>query len=462
MRDFFYFPEHCDLIGLLEAFGHGDLTKPRHLSKILYVIDQLYLKPILRKEDAAVNDGFVPLNFEVLTEILSTRYAARIKQVLVQVGIIEEKRSKKHGGSTYQVGKISKCFRLTARYRQQTFRRRQLQHKSFLRKVERERLKQNDNSTRGHVGKMLIRKSIESITFDCAGARRFVEQSTVLKPTQKMHYEVIISLFEAKEFGFTTKTGRFHHIFTYCPRDLRQFACWKEKPLFQIDVSNCQPALHAILYPTNSEEKEKFVDIVSKGNFFQYLNQKLDKPHDLTNPAIKNSFKEEVFHKIFYGAPWNQGKSALGATFRKEFSELDEQIRIAKKGTTNELPIRMQKLEGSIVINNVALGVAWVNQKEDMCLISIHDALLTTSDYVESVQQAMKDAFVGVLGFNVAVKVTRLTAPGLEEHSSDSLLAQVAFSSVSTTSVSGDTTSVFGNEAIIEPNASGVLCAGSP
>jgi hypothetical protein len=118
-------------------------------------------------------------------------------------------------------------------------------------------------------------------------------------------------------------------------------------------VSDCQPALHATLYPDNSDEKKKFVGIVSKGKFKQYINSKLIKPFDLSVPAQREEFKENLFHHVFYGSAYVKEQAEVAKAFRTEFPELAAIIKELKQQTNKKLPVHMQHLEASVVIDKV-------------------------------------------------------------------------------------------------------------
>ena len=238
----------------------------------------------------------------------------------------------------------------------------------------------------------------------------FVEQQKYKTARSRNRRIAIIETFKNRSFKFSVnKVGRFFHVFTRCPRDLRQFVTFKGQPLFDIDMSDCQPALHATLYPLDSEEKPKFIEVVSGGKFKHFINTNLENRFDELNPDEMKKFKKECFGSIFYGSPFAK-ENEMAKAFRDDFPELAELIKLQKPyNNKRDLPVSMQNMEASVVIDKVAVQFAENHRdEEDICLISIHDCLITTAQYVDEIKYLMVKGFNELLGFDLSVKVKAL------------------------------------------------------
>lgn len=411
MKDY-YVPENLDLGALLKKNGDEKLSAPMNLDRFYYLIDHIYLALVFRSKTYGKEDEkpYVPVNHRVLEKVLTTRWAGIIKRKLIELNILEE-NPVKHGKVNYLPHVESKRFRFTDKYVNATFRQVPAANKRLLAKIEARRLQRNEQVVQGHDGRTLIKQSVESIDFDSDAARQYLAHQSYDTERQGRCREAVVEHFENNCHSFSSDgAGRFYHIFTRCPRDLRPFATFNGQGLYEIDVSDCQPALHTTLYPDNSDEKEKFVGIVSMGQFKQFINSKLLKPFDLSVPAQRQEFKGELFHHVFYGSAYVTKESEVAKVFKIEFPELAAIIKELKQPTNKKLPVHMQHLEASVVIDKVAsrLSHAHAND-EDFCLISIHDCLATTFPHIEEVKQAIVNGFAELLGFELSVKVKPLT-----------------------------------------------------
>lgn len=400
-------PENLNLADLLRMNGDNQFVTPMFLDRFYYLIDHIYLVLLLGNyEDAA----FVTVNHRYLENIVTPQFAGVVKRKLLELGVIEED-PKLYGKVNYRPGIQSKGFRLTNEYRNSGFKHIPICNLRLLQRIQEWRLYKNNKAIDGHEGKKLIKNSIEAIDFDSDAARKYLEIQFPEKGRQRDARRATIESFENRHFNYSPReAGRFYHIFTSCPSDLRQFASFKGQPLYLVDVSDCQPALHAILYPTSSIEKQKYIDKVSKGAFKTFINSKLSKPLDLAEDKKKKELKEALFHHVFYGSPYADGKAEVTIVFNKEFPELAAIIKSKKPfNNKSDLPVYMQSLEAGVVIDNVARRLANAHKNDsEFCLISIHDCLVTTRSYIEEVQQEMIDGFNELLGFELSVKVESL------------------------------------------------------
>lgn len=195
-------------------------------------------------------------------------------------------------------------------------------------------------------------------------------------------------------------------------RKLRPFASYKGKPLWMADVSCCQPCLLSLLYEGDSDEKQRYIQVVKNSTFYSFLNERLSEPYDLSDEDTKRLFKQEVFHRIFYGSNWAKANE-LYQIFESEFPILVGLVRNAKWHHHRDLPVRLQTIEADFVINEVAAELASLHADEDFCLITVHDCLITTEEFIDECATQLRLAFKKRLGFEPTVKVKAITDPAV-------------------------------------------------
>jgi hypothetical protein len=407
MKLSFYVPRDLNLPSLLKKAGHINLTKPYHLDKFHFIIDYLYREAIFASERKQKKlSNYFPLHSKLLRSNIGSAFESQIKRLLLDLKIIQEQR-RTDGKANYCPGKASKRFRLNRIYLNSGFRIVPVSDPKFVRRLERNRQNANQKAVRGDPGRLLIKRSVESIEFDSDKAQEYVQTKQFEKERAKQTREAIINTLRTRAFYFKTdKAGRFHHVLTVLPRDLRRFLSWQKQRLFAVDVANCQPALHATLYSQHCAERSHFIDLVSKNKFYAFINATLVQPYDLNSPHEKMKLKKEVFHHLFYGSAYVKQKAPVLLAFEREFPILAGLITQKKRYRKELLPIAMQTIEAEIVIARAAARLAnkYANCAS-FCLISIHDCFVTTQEFVEEVKSVLDDEIFKKLGFNLLMDV---------------------------------------------------------
>lgn len=405
MRSFLYIPLFLNMAQLLTDNGHGSLAKPLHLDKFHYVVDHMYLQTRIFKRDS---DGYVPLNIEVLRNIIGQKFTSQVIDVLQDLGVICEKR-RKPGKAGYVPGKSSRNYRLIPPYAEATYRRIPIEDRKLIERMEKSRCELNLRAVIGSTGRALVRQSVEALTLDFGAAREYVVTADYDTEGARVQRLCMIDCFEKNYHYFSSDhAGRFYHLFVSLSRDLRPFTTWRGKALYSIDVTSCQPALHAGLYPTKCREKARFAPVLSEGRFYAFLNDKLQEPFDLKNSDMKSKFKAEVFHHIFYGSPYVKETHELWKIFHREFPILASIMTKEKKYNRRDLPVHMQSVEASTIFR-IADELAERYKDKEICLISIHDCLVTTQEMIEEVKDLMELRFREKLGFRLPVNVKQIT-----------------------------------------------------
>jgi hypothetical protein len=410
MRDYFFLPEGLNLIELMKHNGMGHLATRTFTAKCHFIVDYVYVQNHILKKAGKFDDGYVPVCYQVLREVIGPHYAARAKRVLTALGILQEKPGR-DGKENYCAARHeSKRYKLAPEYAQMAFRRVSHFGGRLQSRILANRARRNSEAIAAHAGRSLIQRSIESLSFDAEGAKAFVEAAPYDSECKRNARYMIIELLKSREYLYSEdKAGRFYHLLTMCPQDVRRFLSWCGEPLWSVDVSQCQPALHASLYSGESEERSRFIDLVSKGKLYVYLNSQLSCPVDLENPKQKRQFKENIFACTFYSCPFKEQRDEIAKVFQKSFPLLTDAINKTKRSIGwKKLPVEFQRLEADIVINSVAKRLAEAHSGQSYCLISIHDCLITTESHVQEVCVVLCDEFRKRLGFKVSVKTSCL------------------------------------------------------
>jgi hypothetical protein len=152
--------------------------------------------------------------------------------------------------------------------------------------------------------------------------------------------------------------------------------------------------LHVHLYPADSTEKNRYLSIVQSGKFWGFMNDATGKPFDLSDEDDKAELKEMVYQQIFfaYREPMKGTTATFAVIFKREFPILWSEINALKmsKGPKQSGPLAklMQQNEAEIVVEAI-LSL----KDKPYPLISIHDAIVTTKDGLDDVEQALKQSF---------------------------------------------------------------------
>jgi hypothetical protein len=404
VRTHFFIPDGLDLEQLLTKRGSNNLCTDLMLDKLHYVIDHLYLNVVMRKDEWT---DFCPLHSQVLADVLGSRDAPKVKEALVELRIIEVLKT--GGRESYEPKKRSKQYRFTKKYRGVSFHAVAIRRRGFAVRLEQKNLRRNESVIGNNGVRRVVASSIENLHYDIEGARRYLERMDFKTVNSQNAYRYAVQCFEDKHWLFADdQRGRLYHNFSQMARKLRRFASYNGQELFAADVSACQPCLLSLLYEDDCDEKRRYIEIVKSNTFYAFLNKRFKQPYDISGDASKAQFKQEVFHRILYGSKWAK-PNEMSEVFASEFPTLARLVGEAKRRHHRDLPIRLQGIEAQIVINEAASGFIEAHPGEDFCLITVHDCLVTTEEYVGECARRLRTAFRNVLGFEPKIKIKRIT-----------------------------------------------------
>lgn len=403
MRPFLYVPKDLDLEQRLIQKGVIHPRNPRiFVEKCNYLIDHLYMQRVYWDKDP---EKYTPISSEKLHRILGKTFGTDVKRCLVQAGIIEKSPLK------HVAGHRCKAYRFTKEFQKASFVAKEISSASLLKKIKGDR----DETTKrviegGHSGINLISHSLKRLQFDAIKAKIHLTGTVLMDEDSKNRADRFYYwLSNGIHFWLSDDSqGRIYHILAFVPRDMRRFVTFEGKALYTVDVSSSQPALLSSLYPEESPEKQKYVNLIKNGQLYSFLNDCSDGWFDMDNETEKGFFKAGVFREICYGSNYG-GLTPLKEAFWREFPILSELIEKEKLTHHRHLPIRFQREEAELVIGEVAKQFSDAHNGENVCLISLHDCLITTEEHTQEIQKMLMAAYERKLGFAPQVKITQMS-----------------------------------------------------
>ena len=210
-------------------------------------------------------------------------------------------------------------------------------------------------------------------------------------------YRRSVEAIQNSEYYLITdhKTGRLFNNFTNLWSNLRKFIKIAGECVGEIDIANSQPLLAANLYPDDSEEKQKYLEIVLEGDFYRTLEAASGKKY----PDYKK-LKELVFQQVFFGSISDGNRRPLLRAFKALFPELLEIINNMKEGQKNKLALELQSIEANLVIGKVVnrlrlLGIP--------CL-TVHDSVICKVSDVEAAYGILVEELEKLIGHKCKIK----------------------------------------------------------
>jgi hypothetical protein len=397
MTTIYYIPENLDLTALLLKKKMPFFTRDVYLEKFYFVLTNLYLAKTVTRRVKSWN-AYVNLHCGYLQNILTTKHAKLIISILIRLKIIECDGEYSHGNK-------SLGYRFSRKYRGVKFKRVANLNKlgPKLAKVAAELEKR---AIGGSEIRAYIKFCVDNLEINQEGAAAFI--ATLPEGESKNHREAFMEWVGTNKNGFISrdKNGRIYHYFTSFPRELRKFCTFQGgHPIFQTDCSNFHPALISRLYPANSEEKIKFKCIVAEGKFYAFINGLLGNPFDINDPAQKSALKERAFQEIIYCHRFRN--TPLQREFARHFPELYALLHASKEKDKKALPNEILEEEANIILYSVA--DQFHNENPTAPLISIHDSLCSTEQYISELDSRLRNKLFEILRFNLMTKVERIS-----------------------------------------------------
>ena len=378
-----------------------DLGRPLG-ERYFLILSNFYVRGLLRKKVAGQQGNFLRAHRDTLRRLGGERYRKLIDYGLKQGHFIKSPKPfiQKIQAYEYRINSEVLSLKNQQRYELTTV------AAVRIRKADLTKRK-TDFAKTSEVHQKIV-QSIDGLTFDYSAAIKFV--ASLPDGETKDHRKNVIGLFIVGETEWTTDAqGRNYTLMVSVPRNLRQFFSYGNQPLWVADISSSQPLLHALLYPTESDEKKKYLSIVEEGRFWKFMNDANGGTVDLDDADARSELKAEVFQEVFYSYSESQSGSPkpFATIFQREFPVLWSEIVSTKRTVGPKQSGPLAKAMQTTEAEAVADAIVSLKDKP-YPLISIHDAIVTTEAGVADVQRSIKESFAKV-GLTPPLSVKRLT-----------------------------------------------------
>ncbi|BAV06172.1 hypothetical protein SAMN05421788_106235 [Filimonas lacunae] len=245
--------------------------------------------------------------------------------------------------------------------------------------------------------------------------------------------------------------GRFHSNLTNLKSELRNYITYDGQQLCSVDVKNSQPFISMLLFNPDfysengtgltlkklrpeifkslssvipsilsiisslsfimlvksdetqcGSDLERFCTLVDKGRLYQYIStQYFEETGILYTPDTpdgKRMLKSAVFTTLFSDNRFiGQKEADMKRCFRDLFPTVYKIYSLIKRHDNGFLAIILQSIEAEVVINRVARTFA--KENKEVPIYTIHDSIVTLSEYKERVKDLMKVEFENAIGF---------------------------------------------------------------
>lgn len=376
------------------------------LDKYYYILDHIYTRRFMMRRE---NQDFVNINAKLLRIFIGKGCAKLFLEALVMEGILE-------CDNVWKTGTKSRGFRFVEPYRSGRFRGVIISNKKFARHIDTLQRQHNERAIGDNAGLERIKTTVCSLTLDVKAARANARTYDGQKQSSRL---ASIQHFKDKQFFFSRdkQDKRFFHNFVMMSRDTRQFATLNGKPIFQADFSSFQPALLTLFYDYAAPgsdvdiERSRFIRVI-QSDFYGFMASALPEPPDLQNAEIKSEFKKQVFKDYLFSST---GKATeIKMAFESSFpilAELIYRIKGAEKGIYKNkfrvLALRLQSAEADMIFDVIIPRL--MEKFPEIPLISLHDCIASTVEYMPAIKEEMTRAFMEKVRFSTKVKVSRIT-----------------------------------------------------
>ena len=412
-----YVPDNLDLGFLLDKWQ--DYGR--------WVVGRIYLEHHLRSE--ADRDDYVHLWSAALKEVMPTRYYRRILDDLIGARVLEEDPSYWATGG----GKAgySKSFRVGPRYRYRPFRAVWLTTPLLVDKLTARARRDDDLVTapvHKHLRSMLTRLHVAD------------DYPTVSLP---------LATIAHREWRFTVcEQGRVHTNLTSLKSDLRQYLRFDGQPLWQVDIRNSQPFFMGLALqnagrlerdgeflgyrahlqntnhthhptpthqppsspyvvtggcqnvPRQSDDTAEYLELCRTGLLYERLMDEVG----LARTVDNRNMVKRLFFAVCYGDV-RDGNTRVGRAFQAAFPECWASVCRLKAGDRGGLARMMQTVESWTVVWRAGRRI--MARYPDAPLLTIHDSVVTTSEYVEPLKALVREEFDETFGVCPEFKTSR-------------------------------------------------------
>ena len=204
-------------------------------------------------------------------------------------------------------------------------------------------------------------------------------------------------------------------------KELRRGFTFNGKPLIGVDIANSQPAIlvHVLSQHVGATHDDKYLFQLGTGVHAGKFYEKL-----LLSPQLAGLSRAEMKTQFFdslYGSIRKTKRSSIFKLINQHWPEFADAILDIKKDDHAHLSHRLQRTESKIVIDRCC---GWLMEHyPNMPIITVHDEIMTTREYVFLVQLELRAAFLQETGFLCSVTTKPKYQPTYQGRMKDLLSA---------------------------------------
>lgn len=335
----------------------------------LVFVSQLYLKAA----EKDLTGPFAPLRSHLSRRIYTTRFYGRMLGLLRTLAAVEL-----YDGGSYEPGKVSKRYRLSARFCTGV----QPWAVPCPKLEARFDATMSAASFAGMSGtaRRWIIKTYRNATFTAAAAELLPQHPFKTEESRICAQHHIENITAGRmRFKVCRVSGRIYYPVANLPKVFRRELLIDGDPVVEIDISASQPTLLATLYRDTCPEKAEFLAFVQGGNFYETIATWAGRGWS------REEAKTAFFNQIAYGSFYCAEKYELLALFKERFPILATGMDRIKKLGNSVLPLRMQKMEAAVTIYGACAECAGKKLK----VLPVHDSLICRRADADLVQEIL-------------------------------------------------------------------------
>ena len=394
-----YLPDNPALTALLATLPHPDQA-----ALLVYFVG-------VKKWQDDLDHGFARLNDAILRGYIHPRDLGPLKRLLVACGVLRT--------APYSVGHFATGFQIAAPFNGPP-RRYMLTDATLAAKVQAYRQRDRIAGTDGDVQAVVDRRrplldhqrnSLTALSLP-ADPAELIKALPQANPDHVAYVSLCIAHQDHDGITVDAFGWRLHSLITRTSHHLRPLLLLDGRLTAEVDVTNSQPLLLAILvrhkelwndimegqppallpgpsspvpalsYVANRRETDDFLAVCETGNLYD----------DLAKEAslVRDQAKHQLFRDVLFGKAHVAGP--LTRAFGRRWPSILNAIRQAKiQHGYKSVAKALQRLESCIMLDGV--GCRLVREFPDLPFLTIHDSALLVADRTEQVQAIMREEF---------------------------------------------------------------------
>jgi hypothetical protein len=208
----------------------------------------------------------------------------------------------------------------------------------------------------------------------------------------------LMNLIQDKDFYlYLDAYGRVHTNLTNLKKIHRKHLKFKGESLIQVDIKNSQPLFLNVLLKKavndglikDAPDVHEYQKLTEAGKFYDECAEILNIKND------KNQLKNFLFRYVFFGR-------RMSRKFAARFPSVAKVVRFYKRKNYCNLARELQRAEAHIMYDLICNRI--MKERPEVCLLTIHDCIMTQSNYAEWVASVIMEEF-GKIGLGVAVEI---------------------------------------------------------